>query len=322
MIPKPNGFKLISEEGNRGVYEIAGLYPGYGHTIGNSIRRVLLSSLRGSAITAVKIAGVSHEFSTIEGVLEDVVEITLNLKQVRFKMAGDGPFAATLSAKGEREVRAKDITAPGGLEVVNGDQHIATLTSKNSELEMELEVSSGFGYQAVESRKKEKVDIGTIALDAAFSPVRLVNFEIENMRVGDRTDYNKIRFTVETDGSISPREALIESARILTEQFATLGGVEKPEEAAVESRAFPAVERPKVSAEEESYEEKVSRMSIDDLKLSSRTFNALTKASMVQVGGLIGKSEQELRNAVRGLGDKGIIEIKKALGNLGLTLKQ
>lgn len=323
MIPKPTGFKLVSEEGNQGVYDVEGLYPGYGHTIGNSIRRVLLSSLRGSAITAVKISGVSHEFSTIEGVLEDVVELSLNLKQVRFKMSGEGPYTATLSVKGEKEVFAKDIKTPGELEVVNGDLHIATLTSKNSQLEMEIEVSSGFGYQTVEARKKEKVDIGTIALDAAFSPVRGVNFEVENMRVGDRTDYNRVRFTVETDGSIAPQEALTEAARILAEQFAGLGAVESVSEPAGEAvRPKAKIPSSEKTGEEESYEQKVSKIKIEDLKLSNRTTHALEKSGIAVVGELIAGTESDLRNSVRGLGDKGIVEIKKALGNLGLTFKQ
>lgn len=325
MIPKPTGFKVITEEGNRGVYDVEGLYPGYGHTVGNSIRRVLLSSLTGSAITAVKIKGVSHEFSTIEGVLEDVVEIILNLKQVRFKMTGEGPYQATLSIKGEKAVTAGDIRTPGELEIVNPDLHIATLSAKTSELEMDIEVSSGTGYQTIESRKKEKVDIGSIALDAAFSPVRIVNFEVENMRVGDRTDYNKVRFTLETDGSINPREALIESSKILTEQFAALGGVEP---VFAESRELPAPPTPSkkheavAAAEEGSYEEKTSKMAIEDLKLSNRTMNALEKSGFKIIGELSGRTEEELRDSVRGLGDKGIVEIKKALGNLGLTFKQ
>lgn len=320
MIPLSTGIKIVSEEGNRGVYDIEGLYPGYGHTIGNSIRRVLLSSLRGSAITSVKIKGASHEFSTLEGVPEDVVEIILNLKQVRFKMSGEGPYQAELSIKGEKEVYARDIKTPGELEVVNGDLRIAALTSKNAGLEIELEVSSGFGYQTVESRKKDKVDIGTIALDASFSPVRLVNFEVENMRIGDRTDYNKVRFTIETDGSIRSQEALIEAAKILTQQFTALGGIAKEEEM---NREVPEKSRSlNLDTDDLPYEEKAGHIKVEDLKLSNRTYNALQKAGYMTVGELIKRSENEMRDGVRGLGDKGIVEIKKALGNLGLTFKQ
>lgn len=324
MISLPSGVKVITEERNHGVYDVEGLYPGYGQTIGNSMRRVLLSSLRGAAITGVKIKGVSHEFSTIEGVIEDVVELMLNLKQVRFKMAGEGPYQAALSVKGEKKVTAKDIKTPGELQVVNGDLHIATLSGKSSELQMDIEVSAGFGYQTVESQKKEKVDIGMIALDAAFSPVRLVNFEAENMRVGDRTDYNKLRFTIETDGSITPRNAFIEAAKILVEQFSALGQVLTGDD----DRMGMAVEKPmarismKGEDEDVSYEEKSLGTTIDELKLSNRTHNALENSGMTRVAQLVERSEDEIRDSVRGLGDKGITEIKKALGNLGLTFKQ
>lgn len=322
MIPVPTGFKIISEEGNRGVYDVEGLYPGYGHTLGNAMRRVLLSSLRGSAITSVKIKDVPHEFTTIEGVAEDIVELTLNLKQVRFKITGEGPYQATVSIKGEKEVLAKDIKTSGECEVVNGDFHIATLTSKKAELEIELEISSGFGYQTIESRKKEKVDIGTIALDAAFSPVRLVNFEIENMRVGDRTDYNKVRFTVETDGSVGPQQALMEAARILTEQFSALSGAPQHEELPEDKTGVQKLEAQSINEEELSYEERAARIPIQDLKLSNRTFNALYKSGMLCVGDITKKTEEGIRDSVRGLGDKGIVEIKKSLGNLGITFRQ
>src|SRR3990167_8922196 len=233
MIPTVSEPKIILEKENQGVYEIEGLYPGYGLTIGNSLRRVLLSSLEGAAVTSVKISGVGHEFTTIDGVLEDVVEIILNLKKLRFRLHGQGPYTAVLSAKGEREVKAKDLKMPSQLEVVSPDLHIATITDKKTTLEMELEVSRGLGYQPVEQRSKDKVEIGTIALDAAFSPVRHVNYEVENMRVGDRTDYNLVRFTIETDGSITPKEAITKSIAILVEQFHALseGFGEKEKEA-------------------------------------------------------------------------------------------
>ena len=323
MIPLPTGFKVISEKGNTGVYEVEGLYPGYGHTVGNSMRRVLLSSLRGSAITAVKIKGVSHEFSTIEGVLEDIVELTLNLKQVRFKMSGEGPYQATISVKGEKEVTAKDIKTPGECEVVNPDLHIATLTSKSTELEMEIEISSGFGYQTVETRKKDKVDIGMIALDAAFSPVRMVNFEVENMRVGEKTNFNKTRFTIETDGSISSESAFVEASKILTEQFAAVGRVAgSTSDTSTAGDLMGNEALMGTGSDENSYEKKASEIKIDDLKLSNRTMNALNRAGITVVGELINRTENEIRGSVRGLGDKGIVEIKKELGNLGLTFKQ
>lgn len=320
MISLPSGVKIVSEEKNQGVYDVEGLYPGYGQTVGNSMRRVLLSSLQGAAITAAKIKGVSHEFSTVEGVLEDVVELILNLKQVRFKLLSEGPHSATISVKGEKEVLAKDIKTSGGVEVVNGDLHIATLTSKGAELSMDIEISAGFGYQPIESQKKEKVDIGMIALDAAFSPVRLVNFEVENMRVGDRTDYNKVRFTIETDSSITPRNAFIQAAKILVDQFSALGTILEPDEAMPLFTA--SKEKEKVLTDDGSYEEKFLHTNVEELKLSTRTQHALENAHLETVSDLVEKTEKEIREDVRGLGDKGIVEIKKALGNLGLTFRQ
>lgn len=326
MIPTPLAPKVIHEEGNAATFEIEGLWPGYGQTIGNAIRRVLLSSLEGAAITSVKIDGIQHEFSTIAGVLEDMVELTLNLKRVRFRMHGDGPFTARIESKGERELTASSLELPSQLEVVNPDQHIATLTDKKSALSMDLTVEKGIGYQPVEARQKDKVEIGTIALDAAYSPLRLVNYEVENMRVGERTDYNRVRFHIETDGSISPHEAFSAAAKILQEQFASLAGVFAPKERKTEPvRAEAEAETLEAGsagdAEEETFEEQVLKKKIEELELSTRTLNALTNGGIKNVGMLAKKTERRLKD-VPGLGDKGIVEIKKALGNLGLTLKQ
>ena len=324
MIPLPQQPKIVLEEGNRAVFELETLWPGYGQTLGNAIRRVLFSSLEGAAITAVKIEGVPHEFSTLPGVLEDMVELMLNLKRVRFRMHGAGPYAATLSVKGDKRVTAEDIKAPSQLEVVNPEQYIATLTDKKSAFIMDLTVEKGIGYQPVESRQKEKVEIGTIALDAVFSPLRSVNYEVENMRVGDRTDFNLVRFHIETDGSISPREAFSQAARILQEQFTVLAGVfAKRTEAPIPELSGPADgAEPVAELEgEETLEEQVQKKRVEDLELSTRTMNALLNGGIKNVGALAKKSEKKLRT-VEGLGDKGIVEIKKALGNLGLTLKQ
>lgn len=323
MVPLPQQPKIILEEGNRAVFEIEGLWPGYGQTIGSAIRRVLLSSLEGAAITAIKVEGIEHEFSTLPGMREDMVELMLNLKRVRFRMHGPGPYAATLSAKGERQVTAADVKTPSQLEVVSPDQPIATLTDKKSALVMDLTVEKGIGYQPAEAHQKEKVPIGTIALDAAFAPLRLVNYEVENMRVGDRTDYNLVRFHIETDGSISPREAFSQAAKILHEQFSVLAGVFAPnvEPVPAAASAPEPTSLPEAEGEAETFEEQVSKRKIEDLELSTRTMNALLNAGLKTVGTLARKTEKKLR-AVNGLGDKGIVEIKKALGHLGLTLKQ
>jgi DNA-directed RNA polymerase subunit alpha len=214
----PSKPKIIKEEGFLGVYEIDGLYPGYGHTLGNSLRRIILSSIPGAAITEVKINGVEHEFSSIEGVKEDVIAILLNLK-----------------AKGIKNVTAADIEVPGQVEILNGDLHIADLTQKSSELTIDMKVEKGLGYVPKEIIQKDRVDIGAIALDAIFTPIRRVNYEVENMRVGNRTDFNRVRLTIETDGTLTPKEALEYSIRVMIDQLKAIVGFEEKEEVTVEA---------------------------------------------------------------------------------------
>ena len=225
--------KKVSEKDKVGVFEIDGLYTGYGLTVGNALRRVLLSSLPGAAITQIKIKGVGHEFTTIPNVLEDVVDLMLNLKKIRLRLYVNEPQVLTLKSKGEKEVTAADIKTNTNVDVISKDTHIATLTSKGAELEMELTIERGLGYVPVESRKLEKLPVGVIALDAIFSPVVKANFTVENMRVGDRTDYNRLNIVVETDGSVTPSEAVKKSSDILQEHFLKISGVEvlesKPE---------------------------------------------------------------------------------------------
>jgi len=317
VIPSPTKPKIVRESGNRAVLEIEGLYPGYGHTLGNALRRVLLSSLPGAAITSIKIEGVGHEFTAIEGVMEDVVDLTLNIKQMRFRMHEEGPFTITLAVNGEKEVTGKDFKTPSQVEVMSPDIHIATLSSKRSRLNLEAVVETGLGYVPVEARNKEKVEVGTIALDAAFSPVRHVNYEVENMRVGDRTDYNRLLVTIETDGSVTPRDAYQRSADILVAQFAALGE-------GFSEAAAPA-EKMNVGTEDESEtwesaDEPVLKTKLDTLKFSSRTLNALREAGIKTVGGLARKRASTIAE-VEGMGEKGIQEVKKALGNLGITLR-
>lgn len=229
MLQLPEQIKVVSRDGNKGVFEISPLLPGYGATIANPLRRVLLSSLEGAAVTSVKIKGVDHQFSTIDGVLEDVIEIILNLKKLRFKIVGDGPVKLTLESKGEGEVKAGDIKLTSEIELINGDQHIATITDKKTELLIELDVEKGVGYVPVEQRQKEKLAIGVIALDVSFSPVKLVNFKVENTRVGQRIDFNKITMEIETDGSIQPEQAMKDAAEILVSHFKLVSEVAVPE---------------------------------------------------------------------------------------------
>lgn len=222
--------KKVSEDKTVGVYSIEGLYRGYGITIANSLRRVLLSSLPGAAITRFKIKGVGHEFTTIPGVVEDVIEIGLNLKQIRFAFYADEPQVLNLKVKGEKGVSAKDISGNAQVEVKNTDQHIATLSAKSAELDMEITVEKGLGYQPVEAQKVGRLPIGTVALDAIFSPVKNVNFQIENMRVGERTDYNKIKLTIETDGTLSPSSALHKASSILLDHFGKISEIDVVEQ--------------------------------------------------------------------------------------------
>jgi DNA-directed RNA polymerase subunit alpha len=222
MIPLPKAPKIIKKEKNKATFEIEALYPGYGITIGNALRRVLLSSLEGAAVTQMKIKGVPHEFTTIPGVLEDVVTIMLNLKQLRFKMIGEEPQRATLKIKGEKEVKGADFELPAQLELVNPDCHIATLTSKNAKLEMEILVEKGVGYLPRERKRKEKLEIGVIPVDAIFTPVKRVAIRTENMRVGERTDFDRLFLEIETDGTITPEEAFLKASEILINQFSFL----------------------------------------------------------------------------------------------------
>lgn len=237
MIQLPEQIKVILREGNRAKFEISPLMPGYGATIANPLRRVLLSSLEGSAVTSLKIKGVDHEFSTINGILEDVIEIILNIKKTRFKLHGDGPVRVTLESKSEGEVTAGDIKLTSDVEVINTDQHIATITDKKTQLSMELEIENGVGYLPVEQRQKEKLAIGVIAVDAIFSPVKLVNFSVENMRVGQRIDFNKVIMEIETDGSVEPEAAMKRAAEILIDHFKIVNDIAIPE--VIEKKAKP-----------------------------------------------------------------------------------
>ncbi|MCJ7786617.1 DNA-directed RNA polymerase subunit alpha [Patescibacteria group bacterium] len=231
MVPLPLQPKIIEKKGNKAIFQIEGLYPGYGVTIGNSLRRVLLSSLPGAAVTRMKITGIQHEFSTIPGVLEDVIEIILNLKQLRFKLFTSESQKARLKVKGEREVKASDFELPSQVEIVNKTAHIATLTSKKAELEMEIQIEKGLGYQPRESRENEKLEIGEISLDAIFTPVKRISYKIENMRVGKRTDFDRLNLEVETDGQLTPEEAFSQASEILVKHFSLFSESFKKEEA-------------------------------------------------------------------------------------------
>ena len=310
----PSKPKILHEEGNSGVYEIEGLYPGYGHTLGNSLRRIILSSLSGAAVTSVKVDGASHEFSTLEGVKEDVVNIILNLKHVRFRVVGEGPFVVTLSTKGPKTVQARDLKTPSQVEVMNPELPLATITGKGIELALELTVETGLGYVPKEVLHKEKIEVGTIALDAVFTPIRRVHYEIENMRVGNRTDYNRLKISIETDGIITPREALEQAIHTMIHQLKAIVGFEEPrDEAAEEAIADEA--RPESSEGVDP-----AKIKIDDLNFSVRTHKALSLAGIRTIAGLSKKKEEDLME-ITGLGEKGLEEIKSALEHYGLSLR-
>ncbi|MEP7162299.1 MAG: DNA-directed RNA polymerase subunit alpha [Candidatus Moraniibacteriota bacterium] len=254
-ITTPSKPKVTELGLNHAKFEIGGCFPGYGATLGNALRRILLSSLPGAAARSVKLKGVSHEFSTIPGVLEDVVQIILNMKQMRFRSHSDEPVTLTVKSKGEGIITGKDIKAPSSVEVVTPDQVIATLTDKKSEFEMEIVVDQGLGYVAVETRENEEREIGEIAIDAIYTPMKRVNYEVENMRVGKRTDYDKITLEIVTDGSISPLEAFNKSVDILVAQFSSLTA-SMEEEVAEE---VPVVDEAVVEVAVEETEEKVEK---------------------------------------------------------------
>lgn len=310
-ITLPSKPRIVSEEGTTGIYEIDGLYPGYGHTLGNSLRRIILSSIPGAAITSVKIEGASHEFSTIPGIKEDTIGIILNLKKVRIRIFDNQPHTLSFNAKGVKTLTAKDITVPGQVEILNPDQHIAELTDKNANFEAELMVDTGLGYVPKEIIQKDRVDIGMIALDAIFTPIRRVNYEVENMRVGDRTDFNRLRIVIETDGTLTPREALERSVETMIQQLKAVVGFKEdaPEPSDAESVAMGDEAR-----------EDVMKTRIDSLELSTRTANALTGAGIRTLGGLARKTPDDIL-ALEGIGEKAVEEIKVALSQFGISLK-
>ncbi|EEP60734.1 DNA-directed RNA polymerase subunit alpha [Sulfurihydrogenibium yellowstonense] len=284
---------------------------GFGITIGNALRRVLLSSLPGGAITAVKIMGVPHEFTTIKGVIEDVAEIVLNLKQIRLKIDEniERDFAI-LEAENVGKVYAKDIKFPAGIELVTPDVHICTI-SEPTKLQMEFRVERGIGYKTVEELEPIS-EIGWIIIDTAFSPIKRVAFNVEPTRVGDKTDYDKLILEIETDGTITPDEALTKASNILIDHFNIL---QKPTVKKVQVIKKTVAPKP----EEIKIEEDKLSLSIDELEISSRAINNLRKLGINTIGDLVRLSEEDLKEA-KSIGRKSIKEIKDALAEMGLEL--
>ena len=280
---------------------------GFGITIGNSLRRILLSSLQGAAITSVKIDGVLHEFSTVPGVKEDATEIILNLKEVRLKLHTEGPKTIRVKAEGARDLKAGDIITSDAVEILNPDHHIATLT-RDAKLSMEMVVKTGRGYVPAERNKEENQPIGTLPIDAIFSPIRKVNYTVTNARVGQITDYDKLTLEVWTDGSLNPEEAMAYAAKILKDQLSIFITFEEEEEA----------EGAKDQEETEGLNENLFR-SVDELELSVRSANCLKHANIKLIGDLVQKTEAEIL-ATKNFGRKSLNEIKEILAEMGLSL--
>ncbi len=316
----PSKLSIVSEIDTKGVYEIEGLYPGYGHTLGNSLRRIILSSLSGAAITTLKIDGVDHEFSVMDGVKEDVITILLHLKQVRFRLLTDEPQTVKLSIKGPKVVTADDISVSGQVEVLNKDLYIAEVTTKTN-FNIEMTVEKGLGFVPKDVHQKAKNEVGTISLDAIFTPIRRVSYEVENMRVGDKTNHNRLRMTIETDGTLTPREALEQAITTMVEQLQAIVGFTVVNRSVLEN--IEEVKDIKDDTEDKGEANEftdILKTRIDTLKLSTRTLNALTDANIRTIGGVARKRKEDLLE-IDGIGDKGIQEIKKVLGEYNITLK-
>jgi DNA-directed RNA polymerase subunit alpha len=325
----PQRPKYTSENEKSGRFEIEGCYPGYGTTLGNALRRVLLSSLPGAAIVSAKIKGVAHEFSTMPDILEDVIQIILNLKQIRFKSYKDEPIKAILKVKGEKIVNAGMIDCSSDIEVINKDAHIATITNPKGELEIEMEVASGIGYVPVEQQEKSEKEVGVIAVDAIYTPIRRVNYIVDNMRVGKRTDFEKITLDISTDGSITPQEAFAKAIEILVSQFSILANPDEITENKTEVKATKKEgkkakfnnEKAKEAKEIKKEKEDPKKVEVITLKnLSTRTLNVLERNKIAVIGDIIRLNEKQL-SELDGMGAKGLKEIKKAIGDFGLVLK-
>ncbi len=296
--------KPVKVEGNKATFVIEPLYSGYGMTLGNSLRRVILSSLGGAAVTAVKIDNVAHEFSALKGVKEDVVEIILNLKRLRFRVFSDEPQFLILTKTGKGPITAGDIKTSSDVEVVNPDQIIATIDDAKTKVGMEIRVEKGRGYVPVESREDEKLEVGMIAIDALYSPIQRVRFNVENTRVGQVTDLDRLVLEIETDGTISPEDAVSQAAQILVNHFSVVAGNAAPAQiqAATGDRAETAA----------------AKIMIEEINLSPRTTNALMNNDIKTMKDLLTLSDNDLRE-LKGFGAKAYDEVKEKIAELGFA---
>ena len=307
-IIKPTIRKEVEDNGQYGKFVIEPLERGYGTTLGNCMRRVLLSSLPGAAITSVKIDGILHEFSTIPGVKEDVTEIILNLKRLAIKIDGNEDKRAIINAVGPKEVTAADIIVDADTEIFNPDLHIATLAD-NATLVMEMNIATGKGYVPAEMNKTEDTPIAVIPVDSIYTPVKKVNFTVENTRVGQITDYDSLVLEIWTDGSIGPEEGMSIGAKIIQEHLELFIGLDE----GVSDKKF-------MAEKEEDKKATALVMAIEELELSVRSFNCLKRASINTVEELTQRTEEDMMK-VRNLGMKSLVEVKNKLAELGLSLK-
>ncbi len=307
--------RIVHEEinENRGVFVIEPLDRGFGYTFGNSLRRVLLSSLEGAAVTAVKIEGITHEFTTLPGVREDVTDIILNLKNLIVLLHGESPeIEVHIAKKGAGSVTAADIQAPADLEILNPDLELAQLSDKGK-LEMTLTIGRGRGYVPAELNRGPETTIGVIPIDSIFSPVRRVSYDVEAARVGQRTDYDKLRLDVTTDGSIEPRDAIGQAAEILIRQLAIFTDLENIDD-------FRGGGAEDIAPEQSSGAGAMENFPIEELELGVRSYNCLKRVGIETIGDLVSKSENELA-AIPNFGKKSIEEVKETLATQGLSLR-
>jgi DNA-directed RNA polymerase subunit alpha len=310
--------KILEETDNSGIFEISPLPRGYGHTLTNALRRILLSSIQGSAVTSVRIQGVDHEYSTIDGIKEDVVEIILNIKNIKFKSSSDDPQACTIDLKGDRVITAADIKVPGGIEVMNPDQHIATLTTKDAAISMELVVEKGFGYK--EASQSERSELGRIPIDADFTPISLVSVNVVSARKGNETDLDGGVIELVTDGSISPSDALLDASKTLQDfsgkVMAALGvPIKEVEESAEASQVIE-----EEIVEETGLSDEVSGWKIEDLPISKRSKSGLLAGGYQSIGDLKDLTSSDLLS-LPGFGNKSLNEVVELLNQYGIELK-
>lgn len=304
--------KLAKEDGNSAVFVVEPFYPGYGTTVGNALRRVLLTSLPGTAATAFRIIGIDHEFTTIEGIKEDVVEIMLNIKGLRFTLHEEGPVTVILKATKKGPVTGHDIKLPSSIELVNPDQHIATLSSQAT-FEAEIQIERGRGYLLSEAIAGKELPIGMIAIDAVFSPVRRCSIQVENTRVGERVDYDKLTLEIETNGTITPQVALEQAAAILLEQLGAFAGSQAPSVTVQEI----SEEEPETEAQPQPGTGSPRDFSVEEINLSIRTTNALTQNGVKKVKDILAIGREGLLE-MKGVGERAVTEIADKMEELGL----